>query len=313
MADRTLALYGRSGTYKTANCGFVAQYIYEKYGKKTRYIYADGGSFAHIKPLADVGILEPLVIVDDPNPMAVIKGILIDKLWPVDINKDFKRTSPKTTTDMKDVGAYIIEGITSLAELLQSKYRGIKTGMSPAYTETVDKALEGMSNHRIGSLSMDSYGIIQQEMGEIITRSWQLPVPFVMYTGHEAQGEDEQTRKAFRGIALVGNAATSKIGKRIGTMIHAQQVPKSKESLELETRYYFQSHADPIFKEIAWEAKARVPANRVDDLLKTYPGGFFVPDKEHGLDDYMRIEDKLMETQLSKLEEWKSKVDKSRG
>jgi len=311
-----MVLYGRSGTFKTANCGFVAQYIYEKTGKKTRYIYADGGSWAHIKPLADIGILEPFMIVDNPNPMATIKGILIDKLWPLGLDKDFKQTSPKCTKDMSDVGAYIIEGITSLSELLQSKYRGKKLGMAPAYSSVEKSVLEGGQDHSLGSLSMDSYGLVQGEMSEILTRSWQLPVELVLWTGHEATGEDEQTRKAIRGVALVGQAATSRIGKRIGTMIHAQQVQKKSQdiqNLEVETRYYFQSHADPSFPAIAWEAKSRVPAMQVDNLLKKFPGGFFMPGKEKGLDEYLKMEDDLLHKSTSFLQEWKAKVDKEKS
>src|ERR1700755_678684 len=100
MADRTLVLYGRTGTYKTANAGFIAQYIYEKYQLKTRYVYADGGSFAHLKPLINLGIIEPFVMVDDPDPMSIIKAITIDKLWPTQLDEHFKRTGGKATKDM---------------------------------------------------------------------------------------------------------------------------------------------------------------------------------------------------------------------
>lgn len=312
MAKSTGVLYGQSKTYKTWNLGMLAKYIYEKTGKPICFVTADGGGYKPIQEIVDTEIIQPLVITNDPSRLSIIRKI-VEGYWPQDIDKEGIRQSTKMIkVSGEAIGGYIFEGVTSIAESIHQLYRGRKTGMQPAYTEDIKsdltdstgKALEG---GKIGGLSMDSYGLVQAEMKYILNFSWTLPVDYIWWSGHEAQGEDESSKKTVRGIALVGTAATPRIGKDIGYMIHAYRVP-TKEG-KVETRYYFQTHPDNQFKDIFYEASSRLPGDKIPKLLEEYPGGYFVPGYDKGLDEYLRFEDKLIEEGTSTLSEWKKKID----
>src|SRR5712664_596051 len=55
-------LYGESGVGKTENLGLAALYVWEKYGKISRLVSADGGGWKPLQPYIDLGIIVPLSI-----------------------------------------------------------------------------------------------------------------------------------------------------------------------------------------------------------------------------------------------------------
>jgi hypothetical protein len=303
-------LYGASGTYKTHNLGLLAKHIFAITKKPTRWITADGGGFMPIKPLVDAEIVIPYIITDDPLRMLMIQR-LIEGYWPSKL-EDGKRVGKMLLKpDTSNVGAYIFEGTTSIAESLHRLYEGKTTGMKSAYSEVIPSDFVDESNKllpalTIGSYSMDSFGLIQGLMMKFINYSWTLNVPYVWWSGHEASAEDDLTKKIVRGVALVGNAATPRIGKNVGTMIHA--IKEMKED-KTETRYYFQSHPDALLKNVFWEAKTRVPGNKVEALLNTFnKGGYFVPEYEGGLDLYIAREEELLEQGTEEVLKWKEEI-----
>jgi len=319
MAKSTGVLYGKSKLYKTWQLGLLSKYIYEKTGKPSLLITADGGGFTPAQQFVDAGLIQPLVITNDPSRLALMRKI-VEGYWPEEINKEGIRTSKKMVKVPPDtIGGYLFEGVTSIAESIQSLYRGKKTGMNPAYTEVVQSDLtmengSAMSQVIIGGLSMDSYSLTQAEMKYLLNFSWTLPAPFIWWTGHEASSEDEMTRKVFRGLALVGSAATPRIGKDIGYLIHAYQVEVDKKVGDktervVEVRYYFQSHPDNLMPNVFWEASPRIAGDLMPQLLEKYPGGYFIPKYTEGLADYLRFEDSLVEKGTNDLVEWKKNQD----
>lgn len=320
MAKSTGVLYGSSKLFKTWNLGLLAKYAYEKTKKPTLLVTADGGGYKPIQKFVDARIIQPLVITNDPSRLAIMRKI-VEGYWPQDINSEGIRTGPKMLKIPEDfVGCYIFEGMTSIAESIQSLYRGKKTGMNPSFSEviqsdlTTDKGV-ALSGGMIGGLSQDSYGLTQAEMKYLLNFSWTLPAPFVWWSGHEASSEDELTRKVFRGVALVGSAATPRIGKDIGNMLHAYKVEVDKKvgdklERQVEVRYYFQSHPDNLLTNVFWEASPRIAGDLIPELLKKYPGGFFTPSYTSGLDEYLRFEDELVSKSTGDLQAWKAEMDK---
>ena len=55
ILHNTLVLYGPTGTRKTVSIGDFAKYIYEKTGKKTRLLTADGGGWGPIQDVVKCG------------------------------------------------------------------------------------------------------------------------------------------------------------------------------------------------------------------------------------------------------------------
>jgi len=322
MAKSTGVLYGASKTYKTYNLGLLAKYIYEKTGKPSLLITADGGGYKPIQQFVDAEIIMPLVITNDPSRLALIRRV-VEGYWPDEIDSEgIRRGKKMTKVNPGLVGGYLFEGITSIAESIHSLFRGRKTGMQPAFSEKVESDLvdstgQIMSNITIGGLSMDSYGLCQAEMKYLLNFSWTLPADFIWWSGHEASAEDDITKKVVRGVALVGQAATPRIGKDIGYMVHSYRMetgidPKTKEK-SFETRYYFQAHPDNLLQNVFWEASSRLPGDMIPELLKKYPGGFFVPSYDKGLDEYLRTEDELVVKGTDNIKVWKQKLDAAKN
>ena len=318
MAKSTGVLYGSSKTYKTWQLGMLSKYIYEKTGKPSRMITADGGGYKPIEKFVKAGLIEPLVVTNDSQRLALIRKT-VEGYWPCEIDSEGIRQSKQMRKiQPNEYGGYFYEGVTSIAESIHSLYRGKKTGMNPAFSEDIKSELVGEKNETLdkmtmGGLSQDSYGLVQAEMKYILNFSWTLPVDYIWWTGHEASSEDEMTRKVFRGVALVGSAATPRIGKDIGYMIHAYKVELEEDKLtkekRFETRYYFQSHPDNLLKNVFWEASSRLAGDQIPDLLAKYNRGYFVPSYNKGLDDYLRTEDELMAKGSDDIKKWKLEID----
>lgn len=313
-------LYGASKTFKTWNFGLLAKYIYEKTGKPSLLITADGGGYKPIQKFVDAEIIIPLSITNDPSRLSLMRKI-VEGYWPDNIdNEGIRQGKTMTKVSPNMVGGYLFEGITSIAESIHSLYRGKKTGMAAAFTENVQSDLvdstgKPMTNVTVGGLSLDSYGLVQGEMKYLLNFSWTLPAEFIWWSGHEASAEDDITRKVVRGVALVGQAATPRIGKDIGYMVHTYKMEtgeilvNGKKEKTYETRYYFQSHPDNLLQNVFWEASSRLAGDQIPELLEKYKGGYFVPSYTSGLDEYLRTEDNLVAKGTNDVLAWKEAID----
>lgn len=350
MSNTTICLYGRSGTFKTSQVGFLAQYIFEKTnGKILRLVSADGGGWKPIQPFIDAGLIEAFSIVDEPNPIFLVHK-LVQGYWPKEIDKQGKMVGKQVFKDLSKVGAYVFEGVTTISERFLDHLAGKKLGMNPSYSlrlsssgediitsdkgdlvtkeykSTVsivdenNKPLEAITS---GAYSQDHYGFVQKAIIEKLIISWSLPVELVMWTAHEAEGSDEMDRNPVRGPAVVGKKGTPKIGRNVGTLIHAESFTTTKQILQpllnnkpqppkieevTEVRYNFMSHPDKLSNKIIWECKPRTPAASIPSLLKEFPNGYFVPSTSNGIDKFLKKEDELMNKGVEDLLEWKKGI-----
>lgn len=349
MANTTICLYGRSGTYKTSQIGFLAQYIFEKTnGKILRLVSADGGGWKPIQPFIDAGLIEAFSIVDETNPIFLMHK-LCQGYWPKNLGKDGKKINGIVDKNLSNVGGYVFEGITTIAERFLDHLAGKKLGMNPSYSlrltstgediitsekgdlvtkaysssgglvDENNKALEAITS---GAYSQDHYGFVQKNIIEKLLLSWSLPVDVVMWTAHEAEGNDELDRSIIRGPAVVGKKGTPKIGRNVGALIHAESYTTSKvipvtnqignkgTKIEeiTEVRYNFMSHPDKLSNKIIWECKPRTPAAGIPELLKVFRDGYFVPTTDGGLDRFLKIEDQLLNKGTEDLLKWKKEM-----
>lgn len=327
----TTVIFGDSGLGKTTNLAFAAKYLYEKTGgKRIRLITADGGGYKPLEPMVELGIVEPFSILSLPKPSIVgTINFLFQGYWPERLENGFmigsKLIKPQDQKEWVngEVGAYFIEGVTSISELMLASWRGEKKGMNASYSEV----LTDVSGNKltIGTNSQDHYGLIQNYMRSFIISLNSLPVERVILTGHENKGIDEGTNKTIRGVALVGVKGTDRFFKDVGECLHFESFPvnenvEEKEEVtgkvlnvikiqRLQTRVFFTPHPDPYDPLVTYKGlKARVPAERVPELLKKYPGGYFTPTTEEGLDEFLRTEDELLKVG-DKLRRWKEEID----
>jgi hypothetical protein len=317
MVTNTGVLYGDTETYKTWNLGLLARHIFAVTKKPVRYITADGGGFRPIQSLVDAEIIIPLMVANDPKRIAVLQSI-VEGYWPQTI-KEYSRvgdTFLKPSTVSGLAGGYIFEGVTSIAESIHKLFEGIVTGMKPAFGQTIkadfkDEKNVAIPNVTIGGYSQDSYGVVQNIVHKLINYSWTLPVKYVWWSGHEALAEDEFTNKTVRGVAMVGKAATPRLGKHLGSVIHAYRtktLANDKKVKTNEVRYYFQTHPDNTIRDAFWPAKPRIPGDQMEALLKVFPEGYFLPEYNGGLDLYIRTEEELLSKGSEEAKAWKKGI-----
>ena len=81
---QSILCYGKSGSAKTSQIRYIAEYVFEKYGKRTRMITSDAGSlWSPVQDLVDAGIVVPLLFPTDPayNPLSTMRKLRRGE-WP---------------------------------------------------------------------------------------------------------------------------------------------------------------------------------------------------------------------------------------
>jgi len=345
MANNTICIYGATDTGKTTQIGFIARRLFMKYKKPLRLVSADtGGGWKSIQKYIDTGIIEALSIRNEPSPIFLIHKI-VQGYWPLEIENGVRKGS-KMSLDLSNVSGYAFEGLTSLSDLIMNHVSGKKLGQDSAYKVKVDARgnetissgdrndatslsketitdIKGMplDTEIIGTAAQSHYGFIQDKVPMLMERTWDLPVDIVIWTAHEAQGEDTITKNIIRGPALAGKKGTAKIGRKVGMLIHAENVgnitvkptlpnvkPTEVESREI--RYYFISHPDRDNPRMTWPAKPRLDVESIPELLKRFPGGYFSPSTSPGtgIDLYLDVEENLINKGVDELLKWKESI-----
>jgi hypothetical protein len=302
---KTHLTYGETGTFKTSQVGIFARYIWRKYRKRTRLISADPGGWAPIEPEIQAGIVDPYLVVGLKEPLPTLRKFSLG-FWPKK-SDDMTKAVMEETKTWDDIGAYAIEGLTSISDLYMSNLRTKKTGGEDT---TVDLTIEG---EKFAGNNRSHYNFVQNEVLDLSKRFGALPVHNILWTAHEGKGEDEGTREPIRGPQLAGKAATAKVPSWFGDCIHFESYPeevevestdpsgkkfKSKQLRSL-VRAYFTRHPDPKFPNISYPAKPRVPPSQALEMFKKYPGGYFVLQPSSGIDEYLEFEDELEARALS--------------
>jgi len=77
-------------------------------------------------------------------------------------------------------------------------------------------------------------------------------------------------------------------------------------------RFYYKKHPDPATG-ILFPAKPRVTPERVRDLERAFPGGYFESDESGGFDRYLAKVDELSARQAESLKGWREKMDAKLG
>ncbi len=324
MRANTHLIYGESGTFKTTQVGFFAEYIWRKFHKRTRLVSADGGGWFPIQKYVDAGIIEPYGVsglilklkanaegeIKHESPLAVLR-LLSKGYWPKVKDQKTAALEPTTAKEWEEIGAYAVEGYTSIGDLLMEELRldqrKVAEDAVSAFSITVDGQTEKFSaNNRA------HYNFVQNEVHGLVRAFSGLPVHNVLFTAHEGKGEDEATREAIRGPAIVGKAATAKVPSWVGDCIHADSYtirtevvdPVTKfKSVQLGTkvRMWFVRHPDDLFNNISYPAKLRVDSSQVPEVMRRWSGGYFEPDLTGGIDRLLALEDELTEKAATEL------------
>lgn len=292
MADTGL-VYGNTATGKSTNLGFAIPWMYETTGGRTgRLINTDAQGLAVYEPLIDAGFVEAYNLLTAEAPEFALRK-LAEGWWPDSTGK----LVPPAPGALSRVGFYVTDTISGGADCLLEKLRadGRQIGQDVVGKWTLDI---GGTKETFCNNPPAHYGWVQREILSWIKAMAGLPVPYLLYAAHEAQGETEDTRAPIRGPAIVGKAATAKVPKELGFSIHMEAYTSEVETTDPVTkakikrseplvRAFFVNHPDPTLSTVMYNCNARVPPEAMPLLRAEWPDGYFVPTLEHGLDLFM--------------------------
>lgn len=293
-AARTIVAYGDSGTYKSTNARFFAQYLFEKTGKPVRLISAEDSSKIVFQPLIEIGVVEPVFMTKVREPLVMLRRLARGE-WPTFNEKGEAQWQPLEKW-RGNVSGYIIEGLSSISEQLledqRDNHRFLREQKSDAFE---------IGSEKFAVASQTAIGFVQMEMLRHLRSFGSLPVDRVLWTAHEAKGKEEDSGLPIRGPALVGTAKTAGIQKYCGVLLHF-------DTVQGKVRVYYEAHPDPTFPNLNYKAKTTIPAEQIAELRNIFKGGYFEPTPNGGLDKFLEVEEKLVAASASNLGEWKEKV-----
>ena len=322
MAATSILSYGKTGTTKTSQIRYIAEYVYEKYGKKTRMITSDTGSlWAPVEDLVDADIIIPLLFPTDPsyNPLSTMRKLRRGE-WPIS-NDDGRFTLQPAkkvgngyqtqnkwrqwdANDTKEIGAIAVESLTSygsgILRDLAEKNISVGAGSVPG--------LRTEEGETFASNTMQHYGMGQSEILEMLNSFIALPVELVYFTALEGAGEDDDgpTKRTVLGPKSLGKAITEVIPQRVGDCIHLVDAVDDKGVREI--RAYLRNHPDSQVAKMNWPAKVRLlnTPEVLKEFHKRYPEGFMKLTIEDGLGELLKFKDEMATLAKSRLKAVKS-------
>src|SRR6516164_8726262 len=225
-------VYGRTGSTKTAQIGHMAEYIMEKYGQKTRLVSADPNGWVTIEHLCHAGLIEPVHInLQTPFPLEVITRYAMG-WWPEGYSFPDKVGGKLIKAPVPaNIGAYAFEGLSAFSTLIMSNLVSRKDIHIPDTPKEswVDDKLDGGPGMHWGFSGRAHYGFIQQRIYEIVTTSNHLPVHKVLWTAHETDAKEGQTKRSIMGPQIIGEAMTGACGAWFGAMLHLMPIDKAEQ------------------------------------------------------------------------------------
>lgn len=204
--QRTIALYGDTGSGKTTLGGEMAKEEFRQNRKYTILHAADMGGYQSLKPLINLGVVR----VDSPS-----EG---EDLWNW-VNNAVSSPTPE------DVGLRIYDSGTSMGEGLLSfaANSDMKIGAQNTQKFTVNKGKDALV---VGSNNMNHYGIVQTFLLDKIWKSTWLAQkgPDVLWTFSTDRGENTLDQPLV-GPKLAGHALTAAIPKWFNYTFRVVSIP----------------------------------------------------------------------------------------
>lgn len=332
---RSGCIYGPTGSFKSTQVKFFSHYIWEVTGKATALLSLDGGGWGACQPEIDAGIIIPYRCESNVIPLPILRRIS-QGYWPKDVNETEPSKINLVPMNWEEFGGIAVEGWSSITQVmmrfLPDKNIAVGGENRAALTFRQNVMVNGaLSSEAFGSNTRGDYGFAQNTLYGLVMNWNSLPVHYVMYTALESKTEDDDRTTTY-GPAIAGKKATAQCGAWVGDMIHAQdyqvvrtiQVPNPAKPTEmmnqdvvgLTCRYYYTKHLDPSTN-IPFPAKPRVTPEKLDELYKRFPGGYFEPkpDGKDSFAEYLRTVDKLNaeQAQSGDLQAWRRKMDERLG
>lgn len=250
-------VYGKSGSGKTTWWLRLAIHFWKTEQKKTRCYHGMGGEETIYAAIDQGEIPEEAIqwfdYTERPFPIETAHACC-QGLWPADPSDP---TSIMQFAVPKDVGLFVFEGLTAMANyimgmkeggLAEQAGRGVKLGQDSPF-----QIKQGTKTY--GGNPPSHFGIAQRTILDFIEETRRLP-GWVVWTAHERDAEDKETQEKLVGPDVAGKALTSKIGGSFGNTVHLDSASKRAkvtdplsgkpvDQIITERRAYFNEHFDP--------------------------------------------------------------------
>lgn len=334
---RSGVIYGGTGTRKTTQVKRFAHYIAERTGKATYLLSTDGGGWAPCQPEVDAGMIDAYRCETANLPLVLLRKIS-QGYWPLNPMETDPSKIELAPMDYEKFGGLAIEGWSSISQVVMRYLpdQGISVGgedrNKPGSNMAFQQAVQVMGEWQpvsFGSNTRGDYGFVLNYLYGFVMNCNSLPLDYVLHTALEGKTEDDD-RSTVNGPMIAGKKGTSQCGAWVGDMIHAQDYPKVvkvevpdpsditkkvlQDILEMTVRMHYKKHLDPTTG-IPFPAKPRVTPERIVEMDKRFPGGYFEPtaDGKDGFDEYLRVVDALSQSQGDSLKGWRERADAKLG
>lgn len=311
----TIMLYSDSGDTKTTQAYFLIKSIYKRTGKKFRIILSDGGG---ISPFTDSGMVGTAVDVMNfssrERVLADLRKLSLgywprwvkdNKAYPnyIEGSQEYFTREPvcmTTPEEWKQIGGYLIEGMTSTGEVLKAHCANQDANNKIGFKGSFNYEEEGFV---FGGVDKGHYNIIQKEVYDRHLKGFcNLPMEWLIWTALTGKGEDRERTTIF-GPQLVGNAMTYQIPSWFHHCFHISKeryidVPSKlngHKGTGQETEglvIWFTKHTNGQ-EGVPYLAKTRILPELIPKLMEYCPYGFLPVTYTYGLDLFFKLLEKI--------------------
>lgn len=255
-------------------------------------------------------------------------------------NEDLQKAS-LIPVDFSKIGGIAVEGLTSISSIImrylpekgisvggENRFAVGKSGVSSAFNQAGVIAGE-IRTESFGSSIWGDYNFMKNTISGIVGNYNSLPVHSILYTALESKTTEsgEKSGSPLYGPAMDGKKATAECGSWFGDLIHAQDYPLPRnitvpnpsgegtieQTVIYDTvRFFYRKHPDPDTN-IMFPAKPRCAPEKIVELEKMMPGGYFEPEfgAQWGINRYLSAVDKLSDdaSKTDALANWRERMD----
>lgn len=236
LNKKTILLYGRTNSGKTAQLGALAEHIFSTTGKITRLATADKGGTKTIQPYLDLGIIEAIEM-DDTDPFIFLNNVARGRV------RDANRKWVDGANG--NIGMFAFESLRSFAEELMTNMAakaalGVNIGGGANVSFSV--AGDGQSLKISGS-NVAHYGVAQQRMTDEVWASQRLNAEYILWTSSVSKDDDTVAVGKVLGPDVIGKALTVEVPRWFDLTFRLDVLP-AKDGKPERHILYLGNHVD---------------------------------------------------------------------
>jgi hypothetical protein len=234
-SKRTILMYGRTNSGKTAQVGQLAEFVYKTTGRKTRLATGDRGGLDTIRPYVNLDVIEPIEL-GDSDPWIFLNAVCQGK-----VREDGKWVKK----DNGHIGMYAFEGLRSFAEALMTDMaRKAANNVNIGGGANVSFQVSGEGESlKISGSNMAHFGVAQSRITEEVWNSFKLPGDFVVWTSSVSKDEDTTASGKVIGPDVIGKALTAEVPRWFNYTFRLDVIPAQMGKPERHV-LYLGNHVD---------------------------------------------------------------------